>query len=105
MTAWRPSLVRGPGAQALFLPAQFGGQRLAKILRGKHLADFDLGAAVEWRALHPVDRLIQRFGLDQPETADEVAGVIERAATDRAFSAGIFQPGALRCRVQSLACL
>ena len=33
----------------------------------EHLPDFDFSAAVERRALHPLDRFIQRLGLDQPE--------------------------------------
>src|SRR5258705_12960404 len=86
-------LLRGLGAQPLFLLAQLGRQRLAKIFRGKYLPDFDLGAAVERRTLHPVNRLIQRFGLDQPETGDEAVAEFERAEANRDFTAGIFDRG------------
>src|SRR6266550_6702739 len=63
-------LLRRLGAQALFLFAQFRRQRLAEILRIENLPDFDL-AVIERCALHPVDRLVQRFDLDQPEAGDE----------------------------------
>src|SRR5712664_4416860 len=66
------------GAEALFLFAQFGRQRLAEILRIEDLPDFDLGAAVERRALHPFDRLVARLHLDQPEAGDELAGCRKR---------------------------
>ena len=67
------SLLRSPGPQPLFLLAQLGGERFAEIFRRKHLTDFDLVAIAERRALHPVDRFIERFGVDQPEAGDEIA--------------------------------
>src|SRR5260370_27836983 len=92
-------LFRRLRAQAFFLLAQFGRQRLAEILRRKRLADFDLGAAVERRALHPADRFVERFGLDQPEAGDQIAGEVERPPADAGFSAGIFDAGALYGRM------
>src|SRR5882757_7384387 len=79
MTATPPSFLCGLGAQALFLLAQFRRQRLAEILGRKYLPDLDLVAAVERRALHPVDGLIERFGVDQPEAGGEIVVEVERA--------------------------
>jgi hypothetical protein len=52
---------RALGAKTPLLPAQFGRKGIAEILRGKDLPDFDLGTAIEWRALHPIDRLLARI--------------------------------------------
>src|SRR4051812_39142171 len=89
--------------QPLFLLAQFGGERFAKIFRGKHLADFDLVAGAERRTLHPVDRFVERFGVDQPKARNEIAGERERAAADTALPAAIRNPRALCGRMQALA--
>src|SRR5258708_34529564 len=43
-------------AKPLFLLAQFRRQRLAEIFRFENLADFNLVAPLERRALHPFDR-------------------------------------------------
>src|SRR5438105_5244752 len=99
----KPSLLRGLGPQPLFLLAQLGGERFAKIFRGKHLADFDLVAAKERRALHPLDRFIERLGVDQPEAGDEIARERKRTATDAALPAAILDPCALHGRMQALA--
>jgi hypothetical protein len=68
-------------AETLLLLAQFGRQCLAEILGVEDLPDFDLGAVIERRPLHPFDRLVQRFDLDQPETGNQIAGKAERTAT------------------------
>src|SRR5450432_2230945 len=64
-------------AEACFLLAQVGRQRLAEIFRRKNLPDFDFRAVVERGTLHPADRLVQRFDLDQPEAGDQITGEIE----------------------------
>src|SRR5260370_24393696 len=73
----------GLRTQPFFLLAQFGRQRFAEIFGRKDLPDFDLVALAERRALHPADRFIQRFGLDQPEPGDQIAGQFERPAAQR----------------------
>src|SRR5260221_9545875 len=90
-------------AEALFLFAQFGRQHLAEIVGIKDLPDFDFSSAVERRALHPRDRLIQRLGLDQQEAGDEIAGSAEGTIGKGALLAGIFDAGALLARMQALA--
>src|ERR1700730_18547271 len=102
MTDSRRSLLPSLGAQALFLLTQLRRQRLAKIFRREHLAELDLIALAERRALHPVDRFVERFGLDQPEAGDEIAGEVERAAAHGGLIA-VFDPHTLRCRMQTLA--
>lgn len=92
-----------PAPQTFFLLAQFGGESFAKVLGGKHLADLDLVAAAERRALHPRDRVIKRFGLDQPEAGDEVVGQRERPMGRAALPALILDSGPLRRRMQALA--
>src|SRR5438094_5179133 len=53
--------------QALFLLPEFGRERGTEVFRLEHLANFDLGAAVERGALQPLDRLFLRLDLPQPE--------------------------------------
>src|SRR6187431_3522763 len=97
------SLLRSVRAHPLFLFAQLGRQGVTEIFRRKHLADFDLLAAGERRALHPSDRVIQRFGVDQPEAADEVAGERERTVADATLSTFIPDPRTLCGWIQALA--
>jgi hypothetical protein len=95
--SWRPR------AQAYLLLAQFGRECFAEIFRRKDLPDFDLGTAIEWRALHPIDCLIQRLRLDQPESRHQIAGQAERTAAHAARLAGISNACAFRTRVQAFA--
>src|SRR6202790_2573388 len=92
--------LRALGAKTVLLLAQFGCQRLAKILGIEDLANFDLGAAVERRALHPFDGLVPRLHLNQPEPGNEIAGHGERAVADATLLAGIFEraPFEVGCR-------
>jgi len=105
----KPVVTDGPFTEAkevlggFFLLAQFGSQRFAKILGRKYLADLDLVAGAERRALHPGDCFVQRPGLDQPETGDQVAAQRERTICRSALRARIFDPRALRGWVQALA--
>src|SRR5512144_2679866 len=75
-------------AQARLLRLQFGRELLAEICGLEQLADFDLGAAVEWCALQPLDRLVHRVRLPQPEARDEFFGIRERAVDDGALASG-----------------
>src|ERR1700712_2527942 len=90
-------------AQPRFLFAEFGRQRLAEILGFENLPDFDLRAAAERRALHPLGGLLQRLHLNQPEARDEIAGHRERPLADRRLLGSIFDAGAFRGRMQAFA--
>src|SRR5689334_2088797 len=77
-------------AQARVMLAQFGREGFAKIFCSENLADFDLGAGAERCALHPLDGIIERFGVDQPEATDEFARKRERPFGRTALPALIF---------------
>src|SRR4029453_9461668 len=66
------------GAQALLLLAQLRGELVAEIVGREHRADLELGL-LHGRSLDPLDRLVQRLGLDQPETREQLLGLRERA--------------------------
>src|SRR5579885_3381098 len=59
-------------ANAFFLLAQLRSELLSEIFRLKHLPDFHLGAPVERSALQPLNCLIHRPNLPQPETSDQL---------------------------------
>src|SRR5882672_5904682 len=61
-------------ALALFGLAQFRRESLAEVGRLVDLADFDFGfvAEREWIALHPLDHLLFRVCLQDPETGDQL---------------------------------
>src|SRR5207247_2679008 len=88
--------------QTLFLLAKFRRQRLAEVLGLEHLPDLDL--RVGWHrvgtALDPLDRLLLRFHLPQPEAGDELLRFGERSVDYRAFAAGEANPGTLAARLQ-----
>src|SRR3954464_15060833 len=100
---WMSLLLRDLRAHQFFFIAQLGGQSFAEIFRREHLADLDLLIAAERRKLHPFDRLIERFGVDEPESADKIAGERERSAADAALPVLISDPRALGGRMQALA--
>src|SRR2546425_12648823 len=59
--------------QLRFLPADLPrGVALRELSRLEHLPDLHLGAAVERRALQPLDRLFLRFALPEPEAGDQL---------------------------------
>src|ERR1700752_4938762 len=62
-------------AQSLFLRAQLRRELLAEILCLEDLAELDFGPAVERRLLEPLDRLVHRLHLPEPETGDELLGL------------------------------
>src|SRR5437773_3964151 len=60
------------GSEALLLRSQLGRELLAKVLRLEDRANLHFSPATEWRPLEPVDRLVHRFHLPQPEPGDEL---------------------------------
>src|SRR5690348_2278525 len=93
-------------AQALFLLAKLGRELGAEILGFEDLADLDLGRlALERRgaALHPLDGLVERLDLDDPEARDELLRLGERTVDDRALAVIEADARALRARLQAFA--
>src|SRR5439155_24907906 len=72
--------------QPVFLLAQFGRELGAEVRRLEHLADLDLGV-LERGALEPLDRLLLRLALPQPEAGDQFLRLGERAVDDRPLPA------------------
>src|SRR5262249_42848481 len=68
------------GLQPLFLFPEFGRELGPEFLNFEHLADLDLGlrAGRVRAALHPVDGLLLRLALPQPEPGDQLLGLGER---------------------------
>ena len=56
--ALRPALPLDLGPPTLFLCAQLRRDLVAEVLRLEHRANFDFGAAVERRALEPLNRVL-----------------------------------------------
>src|SRR3954468_1323669 len=80
-------LARGLGAEPLLLLAQLGRERLAEVLGLEHLTELDRRALALTRtgpghALHPLDRLLLRLHLDDPEARDQLLRLGERAVGD-----------------------
>src|ERR1700684_995117 len=65
---------RGLAVQPRYLRFQFRRHRLSHILGGAHLPDLDLGVFLPHvgNALDPLDRLLHRLGLNNPESGDEL---------------------------------
>src|SRR4051794_10242348 len=107
----RPSLLllaRGLGAEALLLLAQLGRECLAEVLGLEDLTELDRRALALTRtgpghALHPLDRLLLRLHLDDPEAGDQLLGLGERPVSHGGLAVGEPDPRALRARVQALA--
>src|SRR5690349_8045533 len=93
--------VGGLGAEPVLGVAQLGGERGSEVLGLEHLPHLDL-AALERNALHPLDRLILRLRLDQPEPGDQLLGLGERSVHHGALGAGELDPRAFRARLQPL---
>src|SRR5207244_3471456 len=70
------------GAQLRFPGAQLGRELLAEVLGVEHGANRELDTAVERRALEPLDRLLDRLHLPDPEAGDDLLGLAERAIDD-----------------------
>src|SRR4051812_36388974 len=56
-----------PGSQPLFLRTQLRREFFAEVFGFEDRTDFELGAAAERRAFEPVDRLVHRLHLPDPE--------------------------------------
>ena len=67
------------------------------------LAQLELDAAVERRALEPLERLLARRALPDPEAGDQLLGLGERAVDDGALPALEAHARALGARVQAVA--
>src|SRR5687768_7886046 len=65
-------------AQALLLLANLGRRRLAEVLELEHLADLHLLAARERRPLDPLEGLVARAHLPDPEACHQLLGLGER---------------------------
>src|SRR5207244_10447130 len=75
------------GAQALLLLAQLRRELRAEVFGLENLADLDLCLGAGHRvgaALDPVDRLLLRLHLPQPEAGDQLLGLGERPVDDAA---------------------
>src|SRR5690606_34853554 len=68
-------------AQTRLVLADLGRGRLAEVLDLEHLPDLDL-AIVEGDALDPLDRLLLRLDLDQPEPGDQLLRLGEGPVDD-----------------------
>ena len=90
---------------ALLLLPQLGRELLAEVLRLEHLADLDLALALVGvgAALDPLDRLVQRLHLNQPEAGDQLLGLREGTVDHVAVLAAELDPRALRAGLQPLA--
>src|SRR5437763_11238949 len=91
-------------ALALFLRLELRRQVGAEVLRLEHAADLDLLVALlERRAPDPLDGLLHGLHLPQPEAADQLLGLGERAIDHAALAAAELDAHALGARVQPLA--
>src|SRR5579864_1122636 len=79
-------------------------RRIARceVLRFKYLADLHLGIAVEWSPLEPLDRLLLRLDLPQPEAGDQLLGLGEWAVGHDSLVPGKPHERALGTGLQSL---
>src|SRR6266481_1370879 len=90
--------------QLRFLPPDLsGGVALRELGRLEHLPDLHLGAAVEGRALQPLDRLFLRLALPEPEAGDQLLRLGKGPVGDSALLAVEAHPRAVLAGVQALA--
>src|SRR5690348_1188773 len=78
------------GADTVFLCAQLRSEFSAEVLGLEYLANFDFRFTILERirtALHPFDRFLFRFQLQQPEAGDQLFGLGERPVDDGALAA------------------
>src|SRR5512133_3313277 len=93
-------------AEPFLLDPELGRELLAEVLGLEHRPDLDhrlltghrVGAAPD-----PLDRLLHRLDLPEPEAGDELLGLGEGAVHDSLLAAGEDHALALRTRVKSLA--
>src|SRR5690606_20914207 len=85
------ALLRGQlRAQPVLLLAELRRERLAEVVRLEARADLDLGIHAHGigAALDPLDRLVHRPHLPQPEAGDQLLGLRERPVDHLALAAG-----------------
>src|SRR5262245_49399791 len=104
--AARPPRLRPVGglpAQTLLLLSQLGGERGPEVLRLEDLADLEhgLGAGGVGAALGPLDGLLHRAHLPQPEAGDQLLGLGEGAVDHRPLVAGEAHPRSPGAGVES----
>src|SRR5215213_8730383 len=104
-TAIRSGVALGLRAHALLALPHLGRELVAKVLGLEDLADLDLRRSRHRvrAALDPLDRLLERLGLHQPEAGDELLGLGERAVDDGPVAAGKADACALRAGMEPLA--
>src|SRR5207249_2241802 len=94
------------GTQPLFLCPKLRGELLAEILRLEDWADLDLRLLPRHRsraAPDPLDGLLHRLHLPDPEARDELLGLGERPVDDRLLPAGEAHALALAAGVEAVA--
>src|SRR5690606_31848892 len=94
------------GAQLLLLGAQLGREFLAEVLGLEHRADLDLGLLAGHRiraAPDPLERLLHRLDLPDPEAGDQLLGLGEGPVDDGLLAAAEAHALALAARVQAVA--
>src|SRR5687767_2144843 len=107
--AVRPSLYPRPlvrafqsGPQPLLPSPQLRRELGAEVFCFENRADFDFGVAAKGRALQPVDRLVDRVHLPDPETCDQLLCFSERSVDNGLLTAREFYPLAFRAGVKAL---
>src|SRR4051812_5474854 len=95
-------LLRNLVAQAVLLLPEFGRELRPEVRRLEHLADLHLLAAVERRPLEPLDRLLLRAALPQPEPRDQLLGLREGPVDHGALGPVEPHPRALGTGLQPL---
>src|SRR5437879_613326 len=97
-------LLRRLCADSLLLFAELRRERLAEVLRLEDLPDLDFGSPAERGALQPLDRLLLRLHLPQPEAGDQLLRLREGPVGHGPLASVEPDPHALRARLESLAC-
>src|SRR5579864_7786952 len=82
---------------------QLRSEVLAKVSRLKDRTDLHLSAAIERSPLQPIDRLVHRPHLPNPETGDQLFGFRERSIDDHPLITRELHPLPLRTGLQPVA--
>src|SRR5947208_11922505 len=98
---WLRSL-RRLSAHAVILRPELGSQLRTEVVRLEHLANLDLGPPAERGTLQPLDRLLLRLHLPEPEAGDKLLCLGEGTVDHSVFPAGEPDAHALRARVEPL---
>src|SRR6185312_8290447 len=91
-------------AKVFFLLNIFFGEGGSEVFRLKDLADLYVGlpCVENGTALDPLDGLLKRLDLPEPEAGDEFLRFSERAVSDGAVLAGEVEAGAFRGGVKAV---